>query len=30
MQSYLVWLVLYAIAMTGLAGFAFGKLSGRR
>lgn len=30
MESYLIWLVLYAIAITGAAGFAFGKLSGRR
>lgn len=30
MPSYLVLLVLYAIAITGLAGFALGKLAGRR
>lgn len=30
MLEYLVALVLYAIGMTGIAGFALGKLSGRR
>lgn len=30
MQNYLIALVLYAVAMTGIAGFALGKLSGRR
>lgn len=30
MQSYLIALVLYAVGVTGVAGFALGKLSGRR
>lgn len=30
MENYLIGLVLYAVAMTGIAGFALGKLSGRR
>jgi Tfp pilus assembly protein PilV len=30
MQNYLIALVLYAVGMTGIAGFALGKLSGRR
>lgn len=30
MQNYLIAAVLYAIVVTGVAGFALGKLSGRR
>lgn len=30
MENYLIGLVLYAVTMTGIAGYALGKLSGRR
>lgn len=30
MQEYLIAAVLYAIVVTGVAGYALGKLSGRR
>lgn len=30
MQNYLIAAVLYAIVVTGVAGYALGKLAGRR